>query len=214
MRPLPSFMHVAVVLAVAAVPARAHADSVVITSGFLTSAGSTNFGTFELSGAGLAVAGNTDLGVVEPWICSPCSVGDVVPMSAFFSDRMELSAITIDGSPFEGPVTGLFEFTAPSIVMPAELRNFSVQRSFTFSGSLTGWDELLHNTLFRRVLSGQGEVTANFAVFPGNDVFDFVNIRYDFAEPAPIPEPATLLLVGSSLGLAFRCRTRRRAERD
>lgn len=75
-----------------------------------------------------------------------------------------------------------------------------------------GWlDE--HEKLFERAMIGQGLLTAHFAYNPNFDdptPFRFVSIQYDFTDPAPIPEPATLLLVGSGVaGIAMRCCRRR-----
>jgi hypothetical protein len=59
-------------------------------------------------------------------------------------------------------------------------------------------------------------LTADFRLNPVVDdvrAFDFVSIRYDFAAAEPVPEPFTLLLVGSGLGgIALRTRRARRAK--
>jgi hypothetical protein len=203
-----------VLLGVAGLPARALADPIVITGGFLTSVGFGNFGTFDLSGAGFSLVGSTDQGNVEPALCFPCEAGSVVPMSTLLPGRLQLSApAVIDGIPFGGTVDATFQFTSPSIVVPSAPANFTVRQAFTFSGSLAGSVE--DTTVITRLLLGQGTLTANFLLNPNIlDVtaFEFADITYEFEEAAPIPEPMTLLLVGGGIG-ALAVRRRRRESR-
>jgi hypothetical protein len=207
----------ALALSIAILPALAQADPIPITGGFLTAVGQGNFGTFEITGPGLSLTGSTQTGNVEPAACSGCQSGTVLRMGSLFTDRHEFAdPIIIDGSPFTGALSGVFEFTSASIITPDEPADFTIQQAFTFSGLLSAFDELGQNFLFSRMLVGQGLLTANFDLNPQSEVenraiFDFRDIRYEFTAAEPVPEPLTLLLVGSGLGtIAFRNRRRRR----
>ena len=199
-------------------PASAQAEPIVIATGFLTSTGLSNTGHFDLTGMGFRVMGSTDIGFVRPSECFPCSPGDVVKLSAIFSGGLDLDGpITLDGAAFTNPADANFVFTAGSIVMPGDPQDFSVTLPFTFSGNLIGLDETGQHNLFTRPLAGRGMLTANFKSIPVfEDVrgFDFVSIRYEFAASDPVPEPFTLLLVGTGLGgIAMRVRSVRRTTR-
>jgi hypothetical protein len=203
-----------VILGVATLPAPAIADPIAITSGFLSSAGLSNIGTYQLNGRGLSLGGNTDMGSVPASSCFPCPGGTVVPLSTLLVGRLETQGpVIVDGAPFSGFLEASFEFNAPALVMSFAAADISVRRPFTFSGVLRGTDEFGQSTLFERMLIGQGELTANFALNPNLDptAFEFRSIRYDFADAAPVPEPITMLLVGTGLGGVFvRHRNRRR----
>ena len=139
MRPNRRTLLAAAVLTSLFVPARAHAEPIVISGGFLTSTGLSSVGRFDLTGAGFRVAGSTDIGFVSPAQCFPCDAGESVNLSALFSGGLDLDdAITIDGSLFSNPADAVLQFVAPSIVMPGEPLDFSVTRPFTFSGTLFG----------------------------------------------------------------------------
>ena len=211
----PSLLTLVVVLGGLTLPAPVRADPIAITSGFLSSTGLSNVGEFQLNGAGFSVAGNTDMGNVRPAVCFPCPAGTAVPLSSLFTGGLEIDgAVVIDGNTFVGPTGAVFEFDAPAFVLPSTPAGISVRRLFTLTGSLTVFDERGESTVISRMLIGQGEVTAHFDYNPnlGEPIaFEFRSIRYDFTEAAPVPEPVTMLLVGTGLGGVFlRHRSRRR----
>jgi hypothetical protein len=61
---------------------------------------------------------------------------------------------------------------------------------------------------------GGGVVTLTLLANPSFPVWEFSQLRYDFQTPAPVPEPATLVLVGGGLVGLLRVRKRRTALPD
>jgi hypothetical protein len=86
---------------------------------------------------------------------------------------------------------------------------------FAFAGTLTAFsDDSRSTALFTTALTGSGTAWIRFydfdpAIVDGNEV---ATVRYTFeADAAPVPEPATLLLVGGGIAGALGARRRRMA---
>lgn len=199
-------------------PLRVLADPIVITSGHVTSEGKSSAAAFEITGEGLVAAGRTaGMVYIGPSLCAGCAAGERIALDARIFDVFEQARITLDGTPLSGvELAGAFHITAPSMVAPQEDAPFTVSRPFGFSGTLFGYSASdPTQLLFERTLTGRGTLHAAFDLSARHlddpVLFDFRSIRYDFEPTAPIPEPATLLLVGSGIaGMAYRCRKRRR----
>lgn len=117
-------------------------------------------------------------------------------------------------------LAGSLHFEAPTIVLPPfdQIDNpFSAvfTAPFTFTGEVAGFapDDLsLSTPLFRLTLTGRGTTTAIFDLFGG--VYGAPEITYTFAaasSPDVVPEPATIVLVGTVLaGIGIRRHRRKR----
>jgi len=93
--------------------------------------------------------------------------------------------------------------------------NLTVRLPFDFSGDIRGYVQDpfavgFTDPAFTKTLTGHGIATGTF-VFNGEEgpFFNVTDLRYDFGETAPVPEPATFLLCG--FGAAVLALRRRRA---
>jgi PEP-CTERM motif len=214
----------AVLLLSVMVPSGAHAEPVQITSGFLRDVRPFGDGMFEFNGADFFAAGYAGEGIISPaiscWVCVP---GNTINMRAWYPDLGSGTA-TVAGTSYD-PIYfgGELIFESADVTAPAMTPNgFTVSQPFTLSGYVFGeLSQASGPEVFRQALTGHGTVTASFSTivpsFPGSyPLFAFETMQYEFASgavPDPVPEPATLLLLGSGVGAAlFRKGVRRRLE--
>ena len=202
-------------LASALLAAQVSADPIPVTAGSFTSTGHfTTTLNFMLEAPDFRAFGFLEGGAIGPDnTCAPCAPGDVISLTSTFPSSLGFGSAVVDGTAF--PTTGFVAFDlildAPSIVAPGMAGSFTVTRPFTFSGRLTGFDppDETFTPIFEQLLVGRGLVTASFIenVFP-TALFSLGSVRYDFSEAAPVPEPATFLLVAAGVGAALRLRKR------
>ena len=205
----------------AGIPATASADSVqLITSGNMipTSASLGDSATFTLSGDTFNISGSSVEGIA--WAgCNPCAPGQPTnPQIAMSLGRV--SGI-VDGLSFENLHLGGFFSVRGSIVVPTgETGPMTLTFPVTVDpiSTILGIRDLnlpTEEVVFSLAPRGTGLGTLSLTPIANNGgalLFHPAVLRFDFgpSSPAPTPEPASVILLGTGLfGLVARRLTRR-----
>ena len=173
----------------------------------------------NLSGPGFAMdarVGHID-GYVGPFDCTPCSpgttlnAGGVLSTTVFGNGTLTLNGVTYPVTEsLDSPATLYMELTGSLLAPMFAGTSTSVTVPFTMRSSV------LINFGERATLRGGGNATVFFAPsgsFPEDGPLWWTSaVHYDFSDPAPVPEPATLLMVGGGLAAAAYAKRRRRTD--
>lgn len=208
-----------------ATASRATADPITITAGSLLVTGFSEVGSISLDGTrGFSLrspVAPTEGAVLPINFCGfeGCLPGETIRLDAFLGGpALPGGVITVDGHTFEdiGSLSSIASIALDfqgSLTLPAFADSpMVVSGAFTLAGLLSVLDAPeLGGPLF-----GAGAAFLSLVPSPAESglprtwVVD--QVRYDFAEPAPVPEPATMVLVGTGVAAAF-LRHRRRQRR-
>jgi hypothetical protein len=204
-------------------PGTAGADPIRITSGSFTLTGPAEVGSIAIAGTrGFSLQGQVDPGEGSVNVLSDCTVTGCLPGSrvgldgslggpAFPDGIASLDGITYDDIDSGTSPAGVFFTFTGEILLPG-FRNSSLQVAAPFR--VTGGLFSLEFPAQSASIDG-GHGTAVLWLNPrtGGDLPDrwiLDQVRYEFTDAAPVPEPATLLLVGTGVLAACRLRGHRR----
>jgi hypothetical protein len=195
---------------------RATADVITVQSGSL-GYDTGDPPTFQFEGEGLRLVGIFPAINLGPHTgCVTCTPGTEINLSGIFGGERrdfmigEATEAIVNGITYRLPgqgtlpirLVGTFEFDAGSVVVPVSHEPIvRLTAPFSFAGHAIGV------SFFETDLTGRG--VAQLALSStGAGVFSFAGVDYVFEPSAPVPEPATVALVG--VGFAALTRLRRK----
>jgi hypothetical protein len=152
--------------------------------------------------------------------CDPCSPGD--PFDPSFQTNGEISfgrgnATFGDTTYSDVSLVGTLDFMVTPLPFPSSTSSgFYVQTPFSFNGTIRGLDD--SQQLFNAAFTGNGHVVRFFDRLDDGRYVGGENqivFAFDSSSSAPVPEPATLVLLASGLGgVLARARSRVRPGRE
>jgi hypothetical protein len=203
-----------------ALPTPASADAVQVTGG--TAVIVNAIGDIDLVGErGFSLSAMVDEigGISFPsFQCDfpTCVPGKELSLFATWTGNDLPATVTFEGQTFTrvggqaSHESASVEFSG-SFIAPPFAQSAQVTAPFRFTGRFQFATDPSGAEIIRHTLFGAGVATINlFPAFPGNGAWGISSVRYEFSadEVAPVPEPATMLMVG--LGLAGAARRWRR----
>jgi hypothetical protein len=155
-------------------------------------------------------------GNVGPFACSPCLPGDVLDAGGILSTTVfGNGSLTLNGVTYpvteslDSPATLYMELSGSVLAPVFAGTATSVTVPFTMNSLV------LIDLAQRATLIGGGTATIFFrpdVVDSSGPTWSAHAVRYDFTDPAPVPEPAALLMVGGGLAAAAFAKRRTRSK--
>jgi PEP-CTERM motif len=203
----------------------AHADPLTITSGFLSRSPAQVSPTYNFVAQDFNVSGQGNGTGGHSLNCGTCEVGSIANINVMYVGMaLGSGPATINGIFYSTLFySGTIQFSSSGIIGPPldpTSSIITITSPFTMTGNFIAYLENPaisgpQTPIFSTLVNGQGIAMIQLvgSGMPGNPRSVY-SVTYNF-QADPIPEPATLLLLGSGLaGIAARVRKRRQAHQE